>query len=93
MARRHNNANILCISANDTTPEEAIKIVDAFIKTNFEAGGRHERRVGKLEIASVPRQTTGTRTVEQVDHSIAEFIRQECKRQFSARGYSMRLAL
>ena len=48
MARRHNNANVLCLGAKNTQPDQAAAIVDAFSPPRFE-GGRHERRVGKIE--------------------------------------------
>jgi glycine hydroxymethyltransferase len=48
MARRHNNANVLCLAGKGTDPELARRIVDAFIGAEFE-GGRHERRVVKIE--------------------------------------------
>lgn len=47
-ARRHNNANVLCMGQTYVNPNEAITLADIFLKTNFE-GGRHERRVEKLE--------------------------------------------
>ena len=47
MARRHNNANALCLGADFTTTSQAKKIVKAFFTTDFE-GGRHQRRVKKL---------------------------------------------
>lgn len=47
LARQHNNANVLGLPANFITPELALKLVDTFIKTDFE-GGRHARRVGKI---------------------------------------------
>ena len=47
MARRHNNANVLCLGADFTTTSQAKKIVKAFFTTDFE-GGRHQRRVKKL---------------------------------------------
>jgi len=48
MSRRHNNANILCI-ASDVLGEELIRrIVSSWLGTEFEAGGRHERRVRKV---------------------------------------------
>ena len=47
LGRSHNNANVICLSA-DLLGERLIdKIIDAFIKTEFE-GGRHERRVNKI---------------------------------------------
>ena len=47
MARRHNNANVLCLGADFTTTGQAKKIVKTFFTTKFE-GGRHQRRVNKL---------------------------------------------
>jgi ribose 5-phosphate isomerase B len=47
LARRHNNANILCLPANFLSREEAEKILAAFLAASFE-GGRHERRVNKI---------------------------------------------
>jgi ribose 5-phosphate isomerase B len=47
LARGHNDANLLALSGTFTSEEEAKKIVDAWMKTEFE-GGRHERRVGKI---------------------------------------------
>jgi ribose 5-phosphate isomerase B len=47
LSRSHNNANVLCLSA-DLLGERLIeKIVEAWIKTPFE-GGRHARRVQKI---------------------------------------------
>lgn len=47
LSRSHNNANVLCLSA-DLLGERLIeKIVEAWIKTPFE-GGRHARRVHKI---------------------------------------------
>ncbi|HEX5001155.1 MAG TPA: ribose 5-phosphate isomerase B [Bacteroidia bacterium] len=49
LARMHNNANILCIPARFVDADTAIAITAAFLETEFE-GGRHERRVEKIEI-------------------------------------------
>lgn len=50
MARRHNNANVLCIGARVIPGELAKKITDKFLNTAFEAGEeRHVRRVSKIE--------------------------------------------
>ncbi len=48
LGRRHNNANILTMGGRFTEPEVARKIVKAFLNTEFEAGGRHERRVKQI---------------------------------------------
>jgi ribose 5-phosphate isomerase B len=47
LARSHNNANIVCIPQRFITMEEAKKIIQAFITTDFE-GGRHANRVNKM---------------------------------------------
>jgi len=47
MARLHNNANVLCLGADFTTPRQANKIVEAFLTTDFE-GGRHTKRLKKF---------------------------------------------
>lgn len=47
LARQHNNANIICIPARFTTPEEARSILERFLASGFE-GGRHQRRIEKL---------------------------------------------
>ena len=45
-ARRHNDANVLCLSGRFTSPRKAIKIIKIFLTTDFE-GGRHARRIKK----------------------------------------------
>lgn len=47
MARSHNDANVLCMSADLLGQRLIEKIVDVFLSTNFQ-GGRHERRVRKI---------------------------------------------
>lgn len=49
LCRQHNNANVLCLAGRSTKPESLPEIVDAFLDTEFE-GGRHERRVHKIEV-------------------------------------------
>ncbi len=48
VTRRHNDSNVLCLGAKSLTEAQALKIVEAFLHTPFE-GGRHERRVQKLD--------------------------------------------
>ena len=47
LAKKHNNANIICIPARFISKEEALQIIKSFIETEFEAG-RHQRRVNKI---------------------------------------------
>jgi ribose 5-phosphate isomerase B len=48
LARSHNNANVLSIPARFVSYYQALDMVKAFLSTEFE-GGRHERRVEKIE--------------------------------------------
>ena len=47
LTRAHNNANIACLGARMTGIEVALDAIRAFMATPYE-GGRHERRVQKL---------------------------------------------
>ena len=48
MTKRHNDANILALGGRVLSEEEAIRIVDTWLDTEFE-GGRHQRRIDLLE--------------------------------------------
>lgn len=48
MARRHNDANVLCLGARVVGAGLAQEILDVFLATEFE-GGRHARRVAKID--------------------------------------------
>ena len=48
LARQHNNANILALPGRFIPNELAWEMVQAFLNTDFE-GGRHTRRVEKIE--------------------------------------------
>ena len=47
MARKHNNANVLCLGGRVIGKELAFHIVEVFLNTQFESG-RHKRRVNKI---------------------------------------------
>ena len=49
LAREHNDANAIAFGARVIGAGVAISAVEAFLKTEF-AGGRHERRVKKIEL-------------------------------------------
>jgi len=51
LSRQHNNANICALPARYVNNETAQKIVATFLATAFE-GGRHERRIEKIEISN-----------------------------------------
>lgn len=50
LAKAHNNANVIALPARFLGEPEAMDVVDAFLAAQFE-GGRHERRVQKIETA------------------------------------------
>ena len=48
MSRCHNDANVLVLGGRVTGVTLALEIVDMFLSTAFESGGRHSRRVDML---------------------------------------------
>jgi ribose 5-phosphate isomerase B len=50
LAREHNDANVLCLGSRLLQPTQAKKILWTFLETPF-GGGRHQRRVEKIERA------------------------------------------
>ena len=47
-SRRHNDANILVLGAEKVRDGQAKQIVEKWLATPFESGGRHERRVRQI---------------------------------------------
>src|SRR5882672_4197616 len=76
LTRQHNNANVLCLSGKFTPSDEAIRMLDIFLNTQFEAG-RHERRVNKME----PKMTPPELHLRNVDAAVADAIEHERLRQ------------
>jgi glycine hydroxymethyltransferase len=76
LARRHNDVNVLCLSGKKTSAELGKKILDAFINAKFE-GGRHERRVLKMDAKFAPANLR----LQNVDPEIATAIEHERQRQ------------
>ena len=76
LTRRHNDANVLCLSGKFTPPEDAVRILEVFLETQFE-GGRHERRINKME----PRMTPPELRLQKIDSAVAEAVEHERLRQ------------
>ncbi|HUU69436.1 MAG TPA: ribose 5-phosphate isomerase B [Planctomycetota bacterium] len=57
MARKHNNANVLCMGARVLPAEMIEKLVKVWLESSFE-GGRHQRRVSK--VAQIERKVSLT---------------------------------
>jgi ribose 5-phosphate isomerase B len=47
LSRKHNDANVLCLGAENQSEAEAMQMVDTWLKTEFE-GGRHSIRLEKI---------------------------------------------
>ncbi len=48
ISRRHNDLNVLCLSADMLSPRAVERMVEIWLETEFE-GGRHLRRVEKIQ--------------------------------------------
>jgi RpiB/LacA/LacB family sugar-phosphate isomerase len=79
LTRQHNNSNVLCMGSNRVSSSTAPRILDTFLSTAFE-GGRHERRVEKLE--QLGTGATACPSLSEADPEIARAIEAENKRQF-----------
>lgn len=56
MSRRHNDANVLCLSADLLGDRLVNRMVELWLKTEFEAG-RHARRIEKISrVEAEPKQ-------------------------------------
>ncbi|HEX9046609.1 MAG TPA: ribose 5-phosphate isomerase B [Verrucomicrobiae bacterium] len=76
LVRQHNDVNVLCLSGKKTTFDTAKKIVEAFLAAKFE-GGRHERRVLKMDTHFAP----ATLRLRNVDPEVADAVERERQRQ------------
>jgi ribose 5-phosphate isomerase B len=47
LARQHNDANVLSVPARMISPEEVSKVIESYLKAEFE-GGRHARRINEI---------------------------------------------
>jgi ribose 5-phosphate isomerase B len=61
MSRRHNDANIMCLSADMLGDRLLGRIVDLWMRTEFE-GGRHQRRIEKITQLEAELHSTDTPT-------------------------------
>jgi len=59
MARRHNDANVLCMGARVLDERTIAEVVRRFIRTPFD-GGRHNRRIRKIaDLERLPPPVSG----------------------------------
>jgi RpiB/LacA/LacB family sugar-phosphate isomerase len=76
--RVHNDTNVLCLAGQFTSGEEAGAIVDSWVGVEFDAGGRHERRVNKMNACGA---AVSAPNVAVVDPDIYSVIEGEERRQ------------
>jgi ribose 5-phosphate isomerase B len=50
ITRKHNDSNVLVLPARFIDNDTAIAIVEQWLTTPFETGGRHERRIAKIAV-------------------------------------------
>ena len=89
LARRHNDTNVLALSADRLDPARAWAIVEAWLEERFE-GGRHAKRIELIDSLTDPNVSDGfsnpaspgmTRTLAEADPEIAKFVALEARRQ------------
>lgn len=79
MARAHNNANVLALGGALTTDDDAKKIIDVWLTTDFDAGERHCRRVQKIQ--DYARTANEAANVGKTDPEIYKTIQNEVVRE------------
>jgi ribose 5-phosphate isomerase B len=70
LARQHNDANVLILPARFVSEEEARAILATWLATPFD-GGRHLRRIEKIELTDgpAPHEMSGLRTTSPSPHT------------------------
>lgn len=76
--RVHNDTNVICLAGDFTSGADGAAIVDAWLGASFESGGRHERRVKKMNSCSVG---VSAPNVAVTDPAIFHVIEEEAARQ------------
>ena len=79
MARKHNNANVLALGSAEISGADLPAIVDTWLTTDFESGGRHERRVNKIQALTV--NAAEPVAVFDDDPDIYRALKDEARRQ------------
>ena len=75
ITREHNASNVLCLAGNTTPLDLAKEITETWLRTPF-AGGRHARRVGKMNDHPHPLDELAA-----ADPAVAAIVALEAKRQ------------
>ncbi|HUJ11937.1 MAG TPA: ribose 5-phosphate isomerase B [Verrucomicrobiae bacterium] len=82
LSREHNDANVLVLSAIEIDSERAKHILDVWLNTAF-AGGRHERRVEKMDHPPSVVSRTGKKNsaLAVTDPEVFDAVQREKRRQ------------
>ena len=81
LTREHNDTNVICFSADEVDTKSAKMILETWLKAPF-AGGRHERRVEKIEAIGMGREGFSRRSaLAKSDEEIFSVVEAELKRQ------------
>jgi glycine hydroxymethyltransferase len=85
LSREHNDANVLCLAAMETGPDQASRILETWLNTAF-SGGRHERRIQKMDQAASDSGSDSTSNsnatpLQKMDPEIFQTIEHEKQRQ------------
>jgi glycine hydroxymethyltransferase len=80
MSRRHNDSNVLALSADNLDPALAWKLVTIWLETPFD-GGRHQRRVEKIDELSAVARAAAPSALATSDPELARLVRAEARRQ------------
>jgi glycine hydroxymethyltransferase len=86
LAREHNDANMIALPGDRLDVEAAWPIVKTWLETRFE-GGRHERRVRKIDTLTAEPRSHRDSSLEASDPELADVLRREARRQ--ARGIEL----
>jgi glycine hydroxymethyltransferase len=89
LAREHNDANMIALPGDRLDVEAAWPIVKTWLETRFE-GGRHERRVRKIDTLTASAAAPEIHrdiALEASDPDVADILRREARRQ--ARGLEL----
>jgi len=62
LSRQHNDLNVLCLSADLISDQALDRIIETWLKTDFE-GGRHARRLQK--VSDIETQKNGHPVVQE----------------------------
>lgn len=71
MSRRHNDVNVLCLSADMLGERLIDRMVEMWLNTKFE-GGRHARRVSKISALETPDPTAKCAVATEVANGSAD---------------------